>query len=93
MSLQDIPIANFDWNARVMFDNGSEILLVSNIFTKKANLPFEEASYTLTGVGSNSTTYNCGRIYTVPLIDSGGDKILVKAFGVDSILSDRIGRE
>ena len=87
MSLQDIPVANYDQSARTMFDNGSEISLVSNNFAKKAKLPFEEASYTLPGVGRNSTTYNCGMIYTVTLIDSGGDKIHVKAFRVDSILS------
>ena len=76
-----------------MFDNGSKISLVSNFFAMKAKLPFEEASYTLAGVGSNSTTYNSGTIYTVTLINSEGDKIHVKAFRVDSILSDKIGRE
>ena len=93
MSLQDIPITNLNRKARVMFDNGFEISLVSNIFTRKANLPYEEASYTFAGIGSNSTTYNSRKIFTVPLIDSSGNKILIKAFRVDSILSDRIGRE
>ena len=76
MSLQDIPIKNSSIKARVMFDNGSEITLVSSFFTKKNNLPFEEATYTLVGVGSKATTYNSGedrRIYTMPLMDSNGE--------------------
>ena len=76
-----------------MFDNGSEITLVSSIFAKKNNLPFEQATYTLAGIGSNATTYNNGKIYTVPLVDSNGEVILVKAFSVDTILTEKIGRE
>ena len=79
-----------------MFYNGSEITLVSSFFTKKNNLPFKEATYTLAGVGSKATTYNSGengRIYTVPLMDSNGEIVSVKAFLVDNILTDKIGRE
>ena len=76
-----------------MFDNGSEITLVSNFFAKKNNLPFEEASYTLAGIGSNPTTYNNKRIYNIPLLDSNQEIIFVKAFSVDSILSEKIGQE
>ena len=76
-----------------MFDNGSEITLVSSIFAKKNNLPFEQATYTLAGIGSNATTYNNGKIYTVPLVDSNGEVILVKAFSVDTILTEKVGRE
>ena len=60
MSLQDIPINNSSIKACVMFDKGSKITLVSSIFVKKNNLPFEEATYTLAGVGSKATTYNSG---------------------------------
>ena len=91
MSLQDIPVHNSNNKARVMFDNGSEITLVSNFFTKKNNLPFEEATYTLAGIGSNPTTYNNGKIYTIPLLDSNQEIIFIKAFSVDSILSEKIG--
>ena len=76
-----------------MFDNGSEITLVSNFFTKKNNLPFEEATYTLAGIGSNPTMYNNGKIYTIPLLDSNQEIIFVKAFSVDCILSEKIGQE
>ena len=96
MSLQDIPIKTSSSKARVMFDNGSEITLVSSFFAKKNNLPFKEATYTLAGVGSKATTYNSGengRIYTVPLMDSNGEIVLVKAFSVDDILTKKIGRE
>ena len=76
-----------------MFDNGSEITLVSSIFIKKNNLPFEQATYTLAGIGINATTYNYGKIYTVPLVDSNGEIILIKAFSVDTILTEKIGPE
>ena len=56
MSLQDIPIKNSSIKARVMFDNGSKITLVSSIFAKKNNLPFEEATYKLAGIGSKAMT-------------------------------------
>ena len=83
MSLQDIPIKNSSSKAPVMFNNGSEITLVSSFFTKRNNLPFKEATYTLAGVGSKATTYNSGengRIYTVPLMDSNGKIVKVMAF-------------
>ena len=60
MSLQDIPITNSNRKARVMFDNGSEITLVSSNFARKNNLPFEQATYTLAGIGSNDMTKKMG---------------------------------
>ena len=56
MSLQDIPIHNLSTKAHVMFDNGSEITLVLNFFTRKNNLPFEQATYTMAAMGSKPTT-------------------------------------
>ena len=76
-----------------MFDNGSEITLVSSIFAKKNRLPYEEASYTLAGIGSSPTTYNNGRIYNIPLLDTKPEIIYVKAFSVETILSEKIGQE
>merc|ERR1712030_7211 len=96
MSLQDVPVHNSTIKARVMFDNGSEITLVSNFFAKKNNLPYEQATYTLAGLGSEATTFdsnNNGKIYTVPLEDSNGEIVLVKAFAVEKILKERIGRD
>ena len=93
MSLQDIPVSNSNSKAHVIFDNGSEITLVSNHFARKNNLPFEQATYTLAGIGSNATTYDNGKIYTVPLVDSNSEIVLVKAFSVDSILVEKVGRE
>ena len=78
-----------------MFDNGFEITLVSSFFTRRNKLPFKEATYTLAGVGSKATTYNSGetgRIYTVPLMDSNSVIVSVKAFSVDNVLIDKIGR-
>ena len=79
-----------------MFDVGSEIPLVSSIFAKRNNLPYEEAMYTLSGIGSKATTYNSGdngRIYSVPLLDSNREIVTIKAFSVENILTEQIGRE
>ena len=96
MSLQDVPIKNSSIKARTMFDNGSELTLVSNFFAKKHNFSYEEASYTISGVGGAESTYESrskGRIYSIPLQETNGDTVIVKAFAVDSILSEKIGRE
>merc|ERR1712030_118928 len=96
MSLQDVPVHNSTIKARVMFDNGSEITLVSNFFARKNNLPYERATYTLAGIGSKATTYDSndnGKIYTVPLEDSDGEIVLVKAFAVEKILEEKTGRD
>ena len=87
MSLRTIPLHNSNNMAQVMFDNGSEITLVSSVFATKNNVPYEEASYTLAGIGSSPTMYNNGRIYNIPLLDSNQEIVLVKAFSVDSVLS------
>ena len=93
MSLQDISVSNSNRKTCVMFDNGSEITLVTNHFAMKINLPFEKAPLTLSAIGSKPTTYNNGKIYTVPLVDSNGEIVLVKAFSVNSILVEKVGRE
>ena len=76
-----------------MFDNGLKITLISNFFARKNNLPYERATYTLAGIGSKATTYdsnNNGKIYTVPLEDSDGEIVLVKAYAVERILEEMI---
>ena len=50
MSTQDIPVFASS-TACTIFDNSSELTLVSRFFPKKNNLPYEEATYTLAGVG------------------------------------------
>ena len=79
-----------------MFNNDFKITLISSFFAKRNNLPFKEATYTLAGVGRKATTYSSGenrRIYTVPLMDSHREIVIVKAFSIENILSDKIGRE
>ena len=48
MCLQDIPINSLA-KACVMFDNGSELTLVSSYFTMKNNLSYENTSYNVVG--------------------------------------------
>ena len=93
--MQDIPVLESS-TARTLFDNGSELTLVSSFFAKKNNLPYEEATYTLAGVGGAVKTYHAGkggRIYTVPLMSSSGEQINVKALSVEVILPGKKGRE
>ena len=96
MSLQDVPIKNSSIKARTMFDNGSKLTLVSNFFTKKHNFSYEEATYTISGVGGAESTFKSGskgRIYNIPLQEINGDVVVIKAFAVDSILGGKIGQE
>ena len=70
--------------------------MVSKFFAQKSNLPYEEATYTLAGVGGAVRTYHAGkggRIYTVPLMSSSGEQINVKALSVEGILAGKKGRE
>ena len=93
--MQDIPVFASS-TTRTLFDNGSELTLVSSIFAKKNNLPYEEATYTLAGVGGAEKTYHAGkggRVYTVPLMSSSGEQINVKALSVEVILPGKKGRE
>ena len=93
LSIQDIPVAGYNYPACCLFDNGSEITLITHTFAKKSGLTHEDASYSISGIGSNSTVCNKGKLYNLPLVDSEGNKILVKAFGVEKILSEKVGRD
>ena len=77
----------------MLFDNGSQVSQITHVFARKAKLTCKEACYSIAGIGNNSTIYNNGKIYEVPLLDSNGTKTIIKAFGVDKILSDKIRRD
>ena len=93
MSLQDIPMANSSSKARVLFDNGSEVTLVMNHFAEKNKLSSRKALFSLAVMGSSPTSHNNGKIFTVPLINSSGEKVFMEAFRVDSILVEKVGRD
>ena len=96
ISLQDVPVKNSSKEARNMFDNWSELTLMSNFFTNKHNYSYEKATYTISGVGGAESTFKLGSkggIYNIPLQETNGDTVVVKAFAVDSILSDKISQE
>ena len=79
MSLQDVPVKNSSIKARTMFDNGSELTLVSSFFAKKNNFSYKEASYTISGVRGAESTFNSGRkgrIYNIPLQEINGDTVI-----------------
>ena len=63
-----------------MFNNSPELTLISSFFAKKHNLPYQEASYTISGIGGGTTTFSSGdkgRIYNVPLLEINGSKHLL----------------
>ena len=96
MGFQDVHMKNSITKACVRFYNGSELNLVLIIFTKKNNVPYAEDTFTLAGVGDQSTTDNTAenvRIYTVPLVEYNGEIVYIKAFFVNNILSNKVGRE
>ena len=53
----------------------------------KNNIPYEWATYKATTYDSNTN----GKAYTVPLEDSDGGIVLVKASAVERILEDKFG--
>ena len=94
MSLQDVPIKNTSIKARTMFDNGSELTLVSSFFANKNNFSYQEATYTISGVGGAESTFKSGSkgcIYNKPLQEINGNIVVINAFAVDSILGGKIG--
>ena len=94
MCLQDVNIRDSSVKARTLFDNGSELTLISSIFAKKNNLPYKEATYTISGVGGATTcnTATNGRVFTVPLVECNGETVYIKSFSVNNILSNKVGR-
>ena len=44
LSIQDIPVAGYNYPARCLFNNGSEITLITHTFAKKSGLTHEDAS-------------------------------------------------
>ena len=98
MSVQDVPVQSmfFQAEARVLFDNGSEISLARNEFCQSQGFSYETVNYGLVGVGGNIEEYsssNGGKLWTVPLINTKGEQEVVKAYGVPDILSVPIGQD
>ena len=89
MCLQYVQIKNSSIKAGSLFDNGSELVLISIIFANKNYLP-----YSISGVG-RATKYNAatnGRIYTMPLVENNGKVVYIKAFSINNIISNKVGR-
>merc|ERR1712082_376555 len=69
---------------------------VSSFFANKNNFSYEEATYIISGVGGAESTFESGsrgKIYNIPLQEINGDTVVIKAFPLDSILSEKIGQE
>ena len=62
LSLQDIPVSGYSHTARVMFDNGSEVTLITHVFARKAKLSYKDASYSIAGIGNESTVCDNGKV-------------------------------
>ena len=96
MCLQDISLRSRNNVTRCLFDGGSQGTLVKDSFARKHGFPYEEASYTLGGMGGGTVTYtpsNGGRIYTVPFKCNDGTMVSFKAFAVKDILGGNVGRD
>ena len=78
--------------ARVLFDNGSEVTLVSNHFARRNKLSSRKAPFTLAVMGSSPSCHSDGKLYSISLLDSSGRKVVIEAFGVDNILTEKVGR-
>ena len=95
MSLQDVVVDKASRKeARVLFDNGSQMTLVKNSFCIEQGYPCQPQSYSIIGVRGNVQHYNAGEdgfLWTVPLVQMSGEVNTVQAFGVNQILRDKIG--
>ena len=47
----DVNLKDSSAKASTIFDNWSELTLISSIFAKKNNLPYDESTYSISGVG------------------------------------------
>ena len=93
MCVQDIPASVSSKsdrkliNSRVLFDLGSQTILVRDQFTEQAGWSYTNAQYSLAGIGTNSRTIQ-GKLWNISLKDKEGKIHITKGYGVPSILQN-----
>ena len=76
-----------DITARILFDSGSQITLVTNKFAVQAGWTYSRAKYSLAGIGKKAKVV-CGKLWNISLKDNKGKVHTIKAYGVPLILQE-----
>ena len=70
-----------DITHRVIFDSGSQTILVRNKFAEQAGWSYSKAQYSLAGIGSFAKNIY-GKLWNISLIDNEGNGHINKGYGV-----------
>ena len=84
--LQDIPIKKSKANARVLWDRGSNRVLIRDDFAKELKLISKEVIYNMVTVGDKQTNQYHGFIYLIDLVDMHNNVRTVWGYGVPKIM-------
>ena len=87
--LQDIPIRKSRVLARVMWDKGSNRVLVSEAYAKKCNLVSKEVTYLIEVVGKEPEQMH-SKIYLLDMIDMYGNVHTIWGYGVPKIMTSSV---
>ena len=87
MLLEDVKINSSSkfLSGRVLWDGGSNRVLINNQFAKDHKLRRQEITYRLSVVGGKETVER-GVVYEVELLDNNGQVEQIWGFGIDQIL-------
>ena len=88
--LQDIPVKKSSSKARVMWDKGSNRVLIREEYARKNKLISKEVSYMIHVVGQDQPKEVNSRIYLVDLLDMYGNIRTVWGYGMSSILRSAV---
>ena len=83
--LQDVSVNDDDQSARLLWDNGSNRVLISHEFAAERNLRNRMTSITMKVVGGSYKKVNT-RIYELDLVDRQGRKHSIWGYGIDRII-------
>ena len=87
MLLQDVQVksGNISSDGRVLWDGGSNRVLVNNNFAMEQKLRSQEVTYKITVVGGKETIEK-GLVHEVDLVDNDGQVHNIWGFGIDLIM-------
>ena len=87
--LQDIPVRKTRSSARVMWDKGSNRVLINESYAKKFNLVSKNVTYMMEVVGSEPKQVR-SKIYLLDLIDMYGNVHSIWGYGTTKIMSSSV---